>query len=162
MNDKKSARALRAANKLKRLQRENSIVNLRLEGYTCAQIGEKLAEEDGNDKPYSKQYISRVLKRYYHQVRNELQESIEKEIQLELMRLDELHQVAYKQAIEDGSLSAIDRVLKIMERRAKLLGLDAVDRPEMNDDSHSRVIMYVPDNGRGPVHNRLENMNDDD
>ena len=104
MNDKKSARALRAANKLKRLQRENSIVNLRLEGYTCAQIGEKLAEEDGNDKPYSKQYISRVLKRYYHQVRNELQESIEQEIQLELMRLDELHQVAYKQAIEDGRI----------------------------------------------------------
>ena len=44
-------------------------------------------------------------------------------IDLELTKLDELEQEAWKH-IRDGELSAIDRVLRSMERRAKLLGLD--------------------------------------
>lgn len=43
---------------------------------------------------------------------------------LELLRLDELQEVAWRFAMA-GQLTGIDRVLKIMERRAKLLGLDA-------------------------------------
>ena len=44
-------------------------------------------------------------------------------IDLELAKLDELEQEAWKH-IAAGELSAIDRVLRSMERRAKLLGLD--------------------------------------
>lgn len=44
-------------------------------------------------------------------------------------------------------LAAIDRVLKIQERRARLLGLDAPERKDLT--THDRqVILYVPDNGR--------------
>ena len=39
------------------------------------------------------------------------------------MKLDALEKTAWEH-IQDGELSAIDRVLRSMERRAKLLGLD--------------------------------------
>jgi hypothetical protein len=45
-------------------------------------------------------------------------------INLELMRLDALLMTLFPQALK-GSLGAVDRVLRIMERRAKLLGMDA-------------------------------------
>ncbi len=44
-------------------------------------------------------------------------------IDLELAKLDALEEKAWEH-ISDGELSAIDRVLRSMERRAKLLGLD--------------------------------------
>jgi hypothetical protein len=43
---------------------------------------------------------------------------------LEALRLDELQETAWEQAT-DGDLLALDRVLAIMARRAKLFGLDA-------------------------------------
>jgi NAD(P)H-dependent flavin oxidoreductase YrpB (nitropropane dioxygenase family) len=56
-------------------------------------------------------------------------ESVDEMRKMELERLDKLllgtgGNGVYQQAIK-GHLSAIDRVVKIMERRAKLLGLDA-------------------------------------
>lgn len=70
--------------------------------------------------------------------KSQVQRDIEKELQaaaegrkkiagliidLELAKLDALEEKAWKH-ITDGELSAIDRVLRSMERRAKLLGLD--------------------------------------
>src|SRR5262249_7331072 len=43
---------------------------------------------------------------------------------LELSRLDELHRALWPLGLR-GDLQAIDRLLKIAERRARLLGLDA-------------------------------------
>ena len=50
---------------------------------------------------------------------------------VEAERLDRLFFVAYKQAVRDGQLPAIDRALRIMERRARLLGLDRPARTEV-------------------------------
>jgi hypothetical protein len=50
---------------------------------------------------------------------------------LENQRLDKLFFVAYRQAVKDGNLAAIDRALRIMERRARLLGLDRPVRTEV-------------------------------
>jgi len=47
-------------------------------------------------------------------------------LQLELERLDAMQAAIWDDAM-NGHLGAIDRVLKIMERRAKLLGLDQLD-----------------------------------
>ncbi|SEO63543.1 Barstar (barnase inhibitor) [Actinacidiphila rubida] len=46
-------------------------------------------------------------------------------------RLDRLLFVAYRQAVRDGNLAAIDRALRIIERRARLLGLDRPQRAEL-------------------------------
>lgn len=48
----------------------------------------------------------------------------------EASRLDALLTATWPDA-RRGNLSAVDRVLKIMERRAKLLGLDAPERREI-------------------------------
>lgn len=49
--------------------------------------------------------------------------------ELEALRLDELQDAVWEKAL-DGDLSAIDRVLAIMTRRSRLLGLDMVEAKE--------------------------------
>jgi hypothetical protein len=56
---------------------------------------------------------------------------------LELQRLDALYLKAWE-AVEEGDLPSIDRCLRIMERRAKLLGLDAAEKIE-----HSGTLSWV-------------------
>ncbi|MFD8597518.1 hypothetical protein ACFV1L_21200 [Kitasatospora sp. NPDC059646] len=51
---------------------------------------------------------------------------------LEDARLDRLFLVAYRRAVRDGELPAIDRALRIMERRARLRGLDRPLRTEIS------------------------------
>ena len=66
---------------------------------------------------------------------------------LELQRLDALYLVAYAE-VEEGNIPAIDRCLRIMERRAKLLGLDAAEKVEHSGDlviNLRSVDMGVPD-----------------
>ena len=48
---------------------------------------------------------------------------------IEAMRLDELQAAIWQKAVE-GEGAAIDRVLHVMARRAKLLGLDEPERRE--------------------------------
>lgn len=53
-----------------------------------------------------------------------LQEPADDLRRMELERLDALHGVLWAQA-QDGDQGAVDRLLRVMERRARLLGLDA-------------------------------------
>lgn len=55
---------------------------------------------------------------------------------LENLRLDALWEVAYERALV-GNLAAIDRCLAIMARRAKLNGLDAPSRLNVEQDIYS-------------------------
>lgn len=48
---------------------------------------------------------------------------------LEALRLDQMQAALWQQAT-DGDVRAIDRILRIMERRARLLGLDEPERRE--------------------------------
>lgn len=57
-------------------------------------------------------------------LRKLIQEPADELRHLELTRLDALLIVVWQQAMK-GSLPAIDRAIRLMERRAKLLGLDA-------------------------------------
>lgn len=52
--------------------------------------------------------------------------------QLELQRLDEVFFGIYQRAV-GGELKAVDRLLRISERRAKLLGLDAPQALDLGD-----------------------------
>ena len=49
-------------------------------------------------------------------------------ISMECARLDRLYRANWEAAISGGDLPAVDRILKIMERRSKLLGLDAPNK----------------------------------
>ncbi len=62
-----------------------------------------------------------------------LREPAEELRTLELARLDSLQEALWTDAV-DGNLSAVDRVLKIMRRRASLLGLDAPKQYRLGHD----------------------------
>jgi hypothetical protein len=74
----------------------------------------------------------------------------------ELSRLDGMLAGLWPRA-RRGEAVAVDRVLKIGERRAKLLGLDAPTRTALQGGgedappivTEARVTIYMPDNGRG-------------
>ena len=70
----------------------------------------------------------------YRRVRHALDEVNERNLEdagtlrtLEMLRLDELQNAIWQRAT-DGDVRALDRILAIMARRAKLLGLDAPQR----------------------------------
>lgn len=63
---------------------------------------------------------------------------------LEQQRLDALLEALWPQA-QRGNHGAIDRVLRIMERRARLLGLDAPTRTDITTGGDRLVIEYVND-----------------
>lgn len=71
---------------------------------------------------------------------------------LELERLDAMWRKVW-QRIERGDLAAVDRGLRIQDRRAKLLGLDAPTKQEVTGKDGEAlqgpsVMVMLPDNGR--------------
>ena len=87
------------------------------------QIGEKL----GCARNTACRYVLSELENLADKCREEAAQVRD----LELQRLDALYLVAYAE-VEEGNVPAIDRCLRIMERRAKLLGLDAAEKVDVN------------------------------
>jgi hypothetical protein len=86
-------------------------LGLRASGATYRQIGDAL----GIDKTTAWRLVQQESESI-------IRESAAEVLELELTRLDRLQMGIWAEAIS-GDLAAVDRVLKIMEMRAKLLGL---------------------------------------
>jgi len=72
---------------------------------------------------------------------------------LELHRLDRLTAAIWRKAL-CGAMPAIDRVIKIMERRAKMLGLDApakFDLLQLDDETLLRLVSECEEEGEEPT-----------
>ena len=109
-------------------------LELRKAGATYQQIGERLN-------------IS--ANQAHLDVRRELQKLAEQSAelatevrQMELERLDAMHLGLWPEA-RKGHLGAVDRVLRIMERRASLLGLDAPKQQDIRLETLDVVIGAV-------------------
>lgn len=99
---------------------------------------------EGRTPPSDKQLIIRVCQDLAEAIkirRDEASETIEEIRQLEGIRLDSLQVVAFRQAM-NGDFYAMDRVIKIMERRAKLFGVDA---PTQLAGSGTIIVEVNPD-----------------
>ena len=97
-------------------EREEEALGLRLGGLTYRVIGERMGiSESGAYKA-----IIRALKR----LNERIAEKAEEVRRLELERLDKMLRGLWPSALR-GNQGAIDRVLRIMQRRAMYLGLDA-------------------------------------
>ncbi len=72
---------------------------------------------------WDERYAAKDLRRALEQAESDLDETARDVLRLELERLDEMQEAAQR-LISTGSPQAIKTVLKIMERRAKYLGLD--------------------------------------
>lgn len=121
--------AQRPENLLDTKRRRKRVLDLRQEGHTYADIADKLEDEFGPDRlprSWGRSYVGQDLRRALQNAENDLAESAQDMLRLELRRLNELQQAFYRDALQ-GDTDAFDRVLKAMKRRAKYLGLDEPD-----------------------------------
>jgi hypothetical protein len=95
------------------LERERQVLELRKAGATFRAIGQQVGFND-----------SRAHAFYKRAMRGIIVDDVEDIRALETERLDAMLLVCWAKACE-GDLGAVDRVLRVMERRARLLGLDA-------------------------------------
>ena len=120
---KSSVRRIRTTEKTLRA------LELRKRGLNYTQIGKKL----GCHRSTACRYVLSELENLAEKCREEAVHVRD----LELQRLDALYLKAWE-AVDEGDLAGIDRCLRIMERRAKLLGLDAAEKIE-----HSGVVSWM-------------------
>lgn len=124
---------------LNALERQRQALELRKAGVPYAKIAEQLQYKDRSSAFRS---VQAALKKTLQEPADELRT-------LELERLDALMLALWPQA-RSGNQGAVDRVLRIMERRARLLGLDAPTRTDLTTKGKelSQVLVFLPDNGR--------------
>ena len=99
---------------------DTEALKYRSRGYTYQQIADTM----GCSKPTAFARVKRALAAIPA-------EAVDEYRRLEGERLDNLLAIATHQAMTKKSLFAIDRCLAIMDRRAKLLGLDAPIKTEV-------------------------------
>ena len=98
---------------IKDQERLNRVLALRTQGWTLKQIG----EQEGVSNVRIHQLVVTALRQLVAEPGEEMR-------RLEQARLDDLQTAVWERAM-NGDYGAIDRCLAIMERRAKLMGLDA-------------------------------------
>jgi hypothetical protein len=116
-----------AQNDLNVAQREKLVLDLRLQGYEFAEIAKMAGYSNA----------SGAWKAWQRAIARIPAASAEQERKLQSMRLDELLRAYWVKAIEGDGWS-MDRVLRNLERRAALLGLDV-----KSGDVPSAVSAYV-------------------
>ena len=107
-------------------ERRTFTLELRKAGVSYRNIVEAAIEHFGREalpKSYDERYACQDVMRWIKQARDDMREDAEDILQLQLQRLDDLMFALWDNAIR-GDLKSIDRVLKIMERRAKITGID--------------------------------------
>jgi transposase len=107
------------ARRVQTRQRERDAIRYRLAGATYADIANRL----GVSEVGAYKIVKRVLER---EAKTTAEESHEIR-SVEVKRLDALLVIAWKKAAQ-GDLGAVDRILRIMERRSRFLGLDAPEK----------------------------------
>lgn len=102
-------------------KRDARVFELRIQGFTFEQIACEVGYQGA----------SGAWQAYQRVKESHIFESVEEARQLELMRLDEMQFAIWDRAI-NGELPVLSCVLKIMDRRAKLLGLDKPEKVDVN------------------------------
>lgn len=116
------AAAKSSVRRIRTTEKTLKALELRKRGMNYTQIGEKL----GCARNTACRYVLSELENLADKCREEAVHVRD----LELHRLDALYLKAWE-AVEGGDLPAIDRCLRVQERRAKLLGLDAAQKVDV-------------------------------
>ena len=127
--------------RIKAARRGIEALQLRETGLTYKEIGERM----GVSEPRAWQIVSKEFDRI-NQRRAEKAEAV---VRLELQRLDAIHKTLWEKC-KQGDLKAISTLLKTMERRAALLGLDIKRHEVKVEESYehnvtARIVEYAAD-----------------
>ncbi len=105
---------------LKTAEKKLKAFELRKAGWSYRQIATDLGV-----KPQKvRDWIDEELRFY----RDQCQESVQELVDIEAARCDELVKSLWEKAIDRSDVRAVETILKVMERKAKLLGLDAPEK----------------------------------
>lgn len=113
--------------------KQAAALRMRVSGFTYEEITERL----GFDSPH------KCMMHINYAVRKTLIDSTEQYRDIEILRLEGLHKLCW-QRVKAGKLDQIPNLLRIMERRSKLLGLDA---PEKHDILFNEVERLAAETG---------------
>ena len=119
---------------IKSKERQAQALELRKAGATYRQIAEQLGYRSPQAAHKS---VTSALKKLVEEPAKELRK-------MELERLDGMFIVMYRQA-KQGILGAVDRCLRIMERRSKMLGLDVPQKFELTWQRELIALMLSGD-----------------
>lgn len=148
-------------------------LELRAAGHSFQQIAD-IMKAEGHGNINSPQHARVLVQRGLAHM---IQEPAEDVVKMEMTRLDlltkkgfeilnGLHVMIHQGLIvkdEDGNvlqdvgpqLAAIDKLIKVMERRAKMLGIDKPSKVDLKADVNAEVTetvtFYLPENGRDQV-----------
>lgn len=116
---------------------ESEALRLRLKGLSYDDIVEELDKVGVKGATFNN--VRGAVKRAMSRLRREAAESAQEVMELELARLDALF-LAAMQAVTHGDVGAIDKAVKVMERRSKYLGLDAEAKVRITRDDGPKVL----------------------
>jgi hypothetical protein len=131
---------------LETAERREHVLRLRRGGASYPEIARAMERQFKGRLPngWDQRYAYKDVKRELEKLRTEINDAAEDVRQLELERLDNLLKSLWEDAYVHGDYKAVDRVLKIMDRRARYLGLDAPDQHAI--DLGDIVIRWPGDN----------------
>lgn len=115
-------------------QKKMQIMQLRVAGWAIWQIADHLQISTQNVHSHILEQLS-VWRDMTQEMSNELRE-------LEVQRLDEFLRALWPK-IQTGNPRAIETALKVAERRAKLLGLDAPEKREVTVDASVQSLTHT-------------------
>lgn len=115
-------------------ERRARVLELRKEGKSFRDIHEIICKEFVGDvtPAYSVRQTWGDLDDILKEIESDTHETASQVLSIELERLDKMLEVCMK-SVMTGDLKAVDRVLAIMQRRTKYLGLDKPTEYQIND-----------------------------
>ena len=114
------------------LDRQLKALELRKAGVSYEDIAKALGWAHKNGAWYAVKHAIALVKR----------EPAQALITLEAERLDKMQQALWAKAIK-GDYGAVDRIIKLMERRARLLGLDAPESVELSGADGAPLVIAI-------------------
>lgn len=118
-------------------ERQKQALALRLAGVPYDQIAEQLGYAGANG---AWKAVNSALKRT-------IQEPADAVREVEIKRLDAALMAVWSQ-VKQGNLPAVDRFVKLAQRRADLLGLDAPKKTDITSNGNSITFVVQRDDGK--------------
>ena len=129
------------AERLTTAERRREVLRLRKAGATYEAVADTLRERHGAEalpNGWGRAYAAKDVSRELQKLRSVNEETAEDLRALEVERLDRMLRGLWEDAA-DGDTDAVSAALRVQKRRAKLLGLDAAERVEIDQNVNVRA-----------------------